>query len=104
MMPQGAPPPASLVPPASPTFTPEAPVTAAAETVSVQFPSPNAAAVDAALAAVRGVPGGSGAATVSLAIGGTSVMRVTVAGGVYRLAAARKTQGGKKTAERRGGK
>ena len=95
MMPQGAPPPAVIVPPASPVATPEAPVTGTAETVSVQFASPNAAAVDGALAAVRGVPGVSGAATVSLAIGGTSVMRVSVVGGGDRLAAALKSQGWK---------
>ncbi|MCJ2185907.1 heavy-metal-associated domain-containing protein [Novosphingobium beihaiensis] len=67
----------------------------AAETVSVQFATPDAAAVDAALAAVRGVPGVQGAATVSLAIGGTSVMRVTVSGGAERLAAALRGQGWK---------
>lgn len=61
--------------------------------VSVQFATPDAAAVDAALAAVRGVPGVRGAATVSLAIGGTSVMRVSVVGGAERLAAALKGQG-----------
>lgn len=66
-----------------------------AEAVSVQFSTPDAAAVDAALAAVRGVPGVQGAATVSLAIGGTSVMRATVAGGGERLAAALKAQGWK---------
>lgn len=81
--------------PAPVAATPESPVSGPAETVSVQFASPDAAAVDAALAAVRGVPGVSGAATVSLAIGGTSVMRVTVAGGSDRLAAALRSQGWK---------
>lgn len=96
MMPQGAPPPAIAMPTASPaTPTPDVPVQGASETVSVQFASPNAAAVDAALAAVRGVPGVSGAATVSLAIGGTSIMRVNVVGGADRLAAALKSQGWK---------
>ena len=52
----------------------------------VQFASPDAAAVDAALAAVRGVPGVQGAATTSLAMGGTSVMRVTYAGEIGALA------------------
>lgn len=65
------------------------------EAVSLQFATPDAAAVDGALAAVRGVPGVQGAATVSLAIGGTSVMRVTVAGGADRLAAALRAQGWK---------
>ncbi|MBT0668571.1 heavy-metal-associated domain-containing protein [Novosphingobium profundi] len=63
------------------------------ETVSVQFVTPDAGAVDAALAAVRGVPGVEGAATVSLAIGGTSVMRVSVRGGSDRLAGALRGQG-----------
>ena len=63
------------------------------ETVNVQFVTPDAAAVDAALAAVRGVSGVDGAATVSLAIGGTSVMRVTVRGGSDRIAAALRAQG-----------
>ena len=95
MMPHGAPPPTALMPPPSPTATSETPVAGVAETVSVQFASPNAGAVDAALSAVRGVPGVSGAATVSLAIGGTSVMRVSVVGGAERLAAALKSHGWK---------
>lgn len=79
------------VPSSAPSEAPAGP----AEAVSVQFATPDAAAVDAALAAVRGVPGVQGAATVSLAIGGTSVMRVTVAGGGERLASALKAQGWK---------
>lgn len=82
-----------VTPTAAPSLAPTAPV----ETVSVQFPSPDAAAVDAALAAVRGVPGVRGAATVSLAVGGTSVMRVTVEGGSERLAGALRGQGWKVT-------
>lgn len=70
-------------------------VVGAVETISVQFATPDAAAVDAALAAVRGAAGVKGAATVSLAIGGTSVMRVTVAGGAEGLAAALRAQGWK---------
>lgn len=89
------PPPGVAAPSAPPAATPGDTVSGAVETVSVQFASPDAAAVDAALAAVRGVPGVSGAATVSLAIGGTSVMRVAVAGGSERLAAALKSQGWK---------
>lgn len=80
-----------------PSSTSSATPTAAAETVSVQFASPDAAAVDAALAAVRGVPGVRGAATMSLAVGGTSVMRVTVEGGSERLASALRGQGWKVT-------
>lgn len=93
MMPQGRPP-AAVAPEPSPSAAPEV-VPVPAETVSVQFASPDAAAVDAALAAVRQAPGVSGAATVSLAIGGTSVMRVTVAGGAERLAMMLRNQGWK---------
>ncbi|WP_395395426.1 heavy-metal-associated domain-containing protein [Novosphingobium sp. BL-8A] len=85
---QNVPPP----PPAAPAAA--APV----ETVSVQFASPDAASVDAALAAVRGAPGVKGAATVSLAIGGISVLRVSAEGGADRLAAALRAQGWKVSA------
>ena len=69
------------------------PALQAVSTFSVQFASPDAAAVDRALAAVRGVSGVRGAATTSLAIGGTSVMRVTAAGGLDAMAAALRSQG-----------
>ena len=85
----------AALPQAGPAAPAEAVPGAEAETVSVQFATPDAVAVDAALAAVRGVPGVQGAATVSLAIGGTSVMRVTVAGGGDRLASALRAQGWK---------
>jgi hypothetical protein len=62
-------------------------------TVIVQFASPDAAAVDATLAAVRSAAGVRGAATSSLALGGTSVMRVTYAGSVDQLAAALRARG-----------
>lgn len=65
----------------------------AVSTVVVQFVTPDAAAVDAALGAVRGAPGVRGAATSSIAIGGTSVMRVTLAGDINALAAALRAQG-----------
>lgn len=52
----------------------------------VQFASPDAAAIDATLAAVRGTPGVRGAVTTSLAIGGTSVMSVTFGGTLDQLA------------------
>lgn len=80
----------SAVAPALPTSSA---TSAAVASVSVQFATPDAAAVDSALAAVRGVPGVQGAATTSLAIGGTSVMRVSVAGGSDALAAALRAQG-----------
>ncbi len=79
--------PSTIAPP-----TPSA-TSAAVASVSVQFATPDAAAVDSALAAVRGVPGVQGAATTSLAIGGTSVMRVSVSGGSDALAAALRAQG-----------
>lgn len=70
-----------------------APVTEAGSSYTVQFASPDARAVDAALAAVRGLPGTRAAATTSLAMGGTSVMRVTFAGGLDELAAALRARG-----------
>jgi len=70
------------------TATTEAPVT-----YTVQFASPDARAVDGALGAVRGVPRVKGAATTSLAMGGTSVMRVTFAGSLEELAAALRARG-----------
>ena len=53
----------------------------------VQFATPGARDVDAAMAAVRGAPGVQGAATTSLAIGGTSVMNVTSTSDIDSLAA-----------------
>lgn len=75
--------------------TPQASTTAAAtvSTIAVQFATPDAAAVDAALGAVRGAPGVRGASTSSIAIGGTSVMRVTLAGDIEALASALRAQG-----------
>ncbi len=76
----------------SPTPTDTA-APAALTTVAVQFATPDAAAVDAVLAAVRGAAGVRGAVTSSLALGGTSVMRVTFAGTAEQLAAALRTRG-----------
>ncbi|MFN5243122.1 MAG: heavy-metal-associated domain-containing protein [Novosphingobium sp.] len=75
----------------TPTATSSAP--AALSTFTVQFASPDASAVDAALAAVRGAPGVQGASTTSLAMGGTSVMRVTYAGELAALADALRARG-----------
>lgn len=61
--------------------------------ITVQFATPDAASVDAGVAAVRRVDGVKEAATSSLAIGGTSVMRVTFAGDIDALAAALRAQG-----------
>lgn len=82
-------------PSAAPTITPEPVPQAAVQTVTVQFASPDAAAVDAAMSAVRGASGVQSAATTSLAIGGTSVMRVAVAGGQGALVAALQARGWK---------
>lgn len=81
---------------------PGQPVAAAAAaaqalTYTVQFVTPDGAAVDAGLAAVRGVAGVQGTATTSIAIGGTSVMRVTFAGELDALAAGLRAQGWKVT-------
>lgn len=62
-------------------------------TYTVQFVTPDAASVDVAMAAVRGVPGVRRAVTSSLAIGGTSVMQVTMAGSLDSLAASLRGQG-----------
>ena len=72
-----------------------APTVAAAEThtFTVQFASPDAGAVDAALGAVRSAPGVKGAATTSLAMGGTSLMRVTYEGDIGTLADALRARG-----------
>ena len=59
----------------------------------VQFSSPDAASIDATLAAVRSVPGVRGAATTSLAFGGTSVMRVSFGGSLDELAAGLRARG-----------
>ena len=75
---------------------PDAAATAAAvptTVVTVQFVTPDAAAVDAGVSAVRRVDGVKEAATTSLAIGGTSVMRVTFAGDIDTLAAALRAGG-----------
>jgi hypothetical protein len=74
---------------------PAAPETSAptVSTITVQFASPDAAAVDAALSSVRGAPGVQSAATTSIAIGGTSVMRVTASGGIDALASALRSRG-----------
>lgn len=79
---------------ASPTPTPT-PIQAETRTFTVQFASPDAAAVDSALGAVRSAPGVKGASTTSLAMGGTSVMRVTYEGDLDTLAASLRSRGWK---------
>ena len=65
----------------------------AGQALTIQFASPDARAVDAALAAVRGAAGVDNAATTSIAIGGTSVMRATASGSVDAIAAALRGRG-----------
>lgn len=69
------------------------PTAAVSSTFTVQFITEDAAAVDAGMAAIRGVAGVKSAASTSIAIGGTSVMRVTYAGEMDGLAAALRAQG-----------
>lgn len=82
-------------PQAGPSAAPAAPVVV--NTFTIQFASPDGGAVDAALGAVRGAPGVQGASPTSLAIGGTSVMRVTYAGELATLAEALRARGWKVT-------
>jgi hypothetical protein len=65
----------------------------AAVSYSVQFATPDAAAVDAGISSVRGAAGVQGAATTSIALGGTSVMQVSYAGSLDGLAAALRAKG-----------
>ena len=64
-----------------------------ATVLSVQFASPDARSVDAALSAMRGTSGVGSASTSSIAIGGTSVMRVSYVGSIAQLAAALREHG-----------
>ena len=83
----------SINAPSTMATTSAAEPSAAISTFTVQFATPDAAMVDAALSAVRGQPGVRGAATTSIAIGGTSVMRVSSAGSLDALAAGLRAQG-----------
>jgi len=78
---------------ASAAPTPEPTQEVKVSTFTVQFASPDAAAVDAALGAVRSAPGVQGASTTSLAVGGTSLMRVSYAGDLNTLAEALRARG-----------
>lgn len=76
------------------TTAPSAAASAAAiSSIAVQFATPDAASVDAGLASVRGTGGVQAANITSLAIGGTSVMRVSFAGDVDGLRAALQARG-----------
>jgi hypothetical protein len=76
-------------PAASPTPEEALPVSS----FTVQVTTPDAAAIDAALAAVRGAAGVRGVSTNSIAIGGTSVLRVSFAGDITALAEALRARG-----------
>ena len=72
--------------------TPEKTV-AAISSITVQFATPDAAAVDAGLSSVRGAAGVQSANVSSVAVGGTSVMRVSFAGDADGLRAALQARG-----------
>jgi hypothetical protein len=79
---------------ATPTATPApVPTVAAISSITVQFATPDAGAVDAGLSSVRGAAGVQGANITSVAVGGTSVMRVTFAGDADALRAALQARG-----------
>jgi hypothetical protein len=80
---------ATPAPTASPTPEEAQPVSS----FTVQVNTANAAAIDAALAAVRGTPGVRNVTTNSIAIGGTSVLRVSFAGDIAALAEALRARG-----------
>ena len=61
--------------------------------VQIQFDTPTAGAVASGEASVRAVPGVSSAVTGSLALGGTSVMRVAYSGDISGLRAALEARG-----------
>ena len=70
---------------------------ASAAAYTVQFATPDADAVDAGTAIVRSIAGVRSAATPSLALGGTSVLRVNFAGPIEALAEALRARGFKVT-------
>jgi hypothetical protein len=76
--------PGETAPAATPAATPEVPQ--ALGTYTVQVATPSAGSVDSALGAVRGAAGVRSVATSSIAIGGTSVLRVTYLGDIDGLA------------------
>lgn len=77
---------------APPTTAPTAPVTSSS-TISVQVSTPTAADVDRGEGALRGIPGVQSASTTSLALGGTSVIRVVFNGDPAALKAALQARG-----------
>lgn len=80
-------------PAATPIAAPTPTTAAAVSTFTIQFATSDGPAVDAGMSAVRSVPGVKSAVSSSIAIGGTSVMRVTYTGEIEALAAALRAQG-----------
>ena len=78
----------------TPTATPT-PINSptAISSISVQFPTPDAASIDLGLNSIRATPGVQGASIVSVAIGGMSVMRVSFIGDIDGLRAALQSRG-----------
>lgn len=72
---------------------PATPVQSQSVTITVQVNTPNPEAVDRAEAAIRGIPGVKSVVTTSLALGGTSVMRVTYQGDPAALQSALSSRG-----------
>ena len=72
---------------------PPAPVQSQSVTVTVQVNTPNPEAVDRAEAAIRSIAGVKSVVTTSLALGGTSVMRVTYQGDPAALQSALSARG-----------
>jgi hypothetical protein len=75
------------------TVTGVEPSEAPVRNITVQFATPDAAAYDAAIGAVRTTGGVRGVGVSSTAIGGTSVMSVAFAGSLDELAAALEARG-----------
>jgi hypothetical protein len=72
---------------------PQTPTPAQTTTVTVTVNTPTPEAVDRAEAAIRGIPGVKSVVTTSLALGGTSVMRVTYQGDPAALQSALSARG-----------
>jgi hypothetical protein len=71
----------------------EAPLVLPTQTVSVQANTPTAADVDKAESSLRGIPGVQSVSTTSLALGGTSIIRVVYQGDADALRAALAARG-----------
>lgn len=92
---EAPPPPPVIAVPGPGTATPGAVPTAAAalSSFTIQIATPEPDSIDAGLASVRAIAGVQGVAISSVAVGGTSVMRVTYTGDLGALAAALRGRG-----------